>query len=91
MAAIKDENSFFKCTFDRWYEALFKEQIWHQWILNGLVKSMDIPTQNTLAHLYVDTKTPASMEKQMGWADLKRGLLAQRAQCSHSNQTFYFL
>jgi len=33
-----------KCTFDRWYEALFKEQIWHQWMLNGLVKSMDIPS-----------------------------------------------
>ncbi len=43
-----------KCTFDRWYEALFKEQIWHQWMLNGLGKSMDIPTRNTLAHLYVN-------------------------------------
>ena len=36
--------------FDRWYEALSKEYIWHQWMLDGLVKNMDIPTRNTLAH-----------------------------------------
>ena len=47
-----------KRAFDRWYEALSKEHIWHQWMLNGLVKSMDIPTRNTLAHLYVSAKTP---------------------------------
>jgi hypothetical protein len=35
-----------KCTFDRWYEALLEENIWREWMLNGLVKSMDIPTRN---------------------------------------------
>ncbi len=61
-----------KFAFDRWYEALLKEHIWHQWMLNGLVKSMDIPTRNTLAHLYVNAKTPET-EKRVGSA--KRGLL----------------
>ncbi len=59
-------------------------------MLEELVKDIDIPTRNILAHLFVNAKTAAAMEKQMGWADLKRGLLAPRAQCSHSNQTFYF-
>jgi hypothetical protein len=80
-----------KCTFDRWHEALLKEHVWHHWMLEGLVKDMDIPTRNILAHLYVNAKTAAAMEKELGWADLKRGLFAPRAQCSHSNQTFYFL
>ena len=34
--------------FDRWYEALSKENIWHQWMLDGLV-NIEIPTRNTLA------------------------------------------
>ena len=69
-----------KCTFDRWYEALLKEQIWHQWVSNGLVKSMDIPSRNTLAHLYVNAKTP-STEKRIRSAT--KGLLAlQRAHCA---------
>ena len=59
-----------KCAFDRWYEALSKEHIWHQWMLHGLVKSMDIPTRNTLAHLFA--KSPQT-EKRVGSA--KRGLL----------------
>ena len=33
MAAIKDRNYFFKA-FDRCFEALSKEYIWHQWMLN---------------------------------------------------------
>ena len=37
--------------FDRWYEALSKENIWHQWMLDGLV-NIEIPTRNTLAHMY---------------------------------------
>ena len=47
-----------KCTFDRWYEALLKEHIWHQWMFIGLEESMDIPTRNTLApsHLDVNAK-----------------------------------
>ena len=69
-----------KCTFDRWYEALLKEQIWRQWVSNGLVKSMDIPSRNTLAHLYVNAKTP-STEKRIRSAT--KGLLAlQRAHCA---------
>ena len=35
--------------FDRWYEALSKENIiWHQWMLDGLV-NIEIPTRNSLA------------------------------------------
>ena len=60
-------------------------------MLEGLVKDMDIPTRNILAHLYVNAKTAAAMEKQMGWADLKRDLLAPRAQRSHSNPDILFL
>ena len=56
-----------KCAFDRWYEALSKEHIWNQWMINGLVKSMDIPTRNTLAHLYVNARTPET-EKRVGSA-----------------------
>ena len=37
--------------FDRWYEALSKENIWHQWMLDGLV-NIEIPTRNMLAHMY---------------------------------------
>ena len=65
-----------KFAFDRWYEALLKEHIWHQWMLNGLVKSMDIPTRNTLAHLYVNAKTPET-EKRVRSAK-RRLLLAQQ-------------
>ena len=61
-----------KCLFDRWYEALSKEHIWYQWMLRGLVKDMDIPSRNTLAHLYVNASTPET-EKRIGSA--KRGLL----------------
>ena len=75
-----------KCTFDRWYEALFKEQIWHQWMLNGLVKSMDIPTRNTLAHLYVNAKTP-STEKRIRSATT--GLLALHCARNAHNQCKY--
>ena len=55
------------------------ENIWHQWMLRGLVTNMDIPSRNTLAHLYVNAKAPA-IEKQIGSANVKRGLLAP---CSH--------
>jgi len=75
----RQENLPSKCTFDRWHEALLKEHIWHQWMLEGLVKNMDIPSRNTLAHLYVNAKTPA-IENQIGSANVKRGLLAP---CSH--------
>ncbi len=77
-----------KCTFDRWHEALLKEHVWHQWMLEGLVKNMDIPTRNILAHLYVHAKTPAT-EQKMGSANLKRGLLEPRAQSSHSQQILF--
>ncbi len=33
-----------------------KEHIWHQWMLKGLVKNMDIHTRNALAHFYVDAR-----------------------------------
>ena len=39
-----------KCAFDRWYEALLKENIWHQWMLRGLVKNMDIPRRLSQAY-----------------------------------------
>mmetsp|Transcript_55333 Transcript_55333/g.115744 ORF Transcript_55333/g.115744 Transcript_55333/m.115744 type:complete len:86 (+) Transcript_55333:250-507(+) len=70
-----------KCAFDRWYEALSKEHIWHQWMLHGLVKSMDIPTRNTLAHLYVNAKSPQT-EKRVGSA--KR---AARSEADESTST----
>jgi hypothetical protein len=67
---------------DGWYEALLKEQVWHQWVSNGLVKSMDIPSRNTLAHLYVNAKTP-STAKRIG--STTKGLLAlQRTHCQKS-------
>jgi hypothetical protein len=66
-----------KRTFDRWHEALLKEHVWHQWMLERLVKNMDIPTRNILAHLYVHAKTLAT-EQKMGSANLKRGLIGGR-------------
>jgi hypothetical protein len=49
--------------FDRWYEALSKESIWHQWMLDGLV-NIEIPTRNTLAHMY-DSATSKRPKKNL--------------------------
>ena len=76
-----------KCAFDRWYEALSKEHIWHQWMLHGLVKSMDIPTRNTLAHLYVNAKSPQT-EKRVGSA--KRGLLVLHSNARNHHHDFRY-
>ena len=79
-----------KCAFDRWYEALSKEHIWHQWMLHGLVKSMDIPTRITLAHLYVNAKSTQT-EKRFGSA--KRGLLVlhSNARNHHFRYCIFFV
>jgi hypothetical protein len=82
------ENLPSKCAFDRWYEALLKEHIWHHWMINGFVKSMDIPTRNTLAHLYVNATTPET-EKRVGSA--KRGLLVLHNNAGKLSQSFEIL
>ena len=64
-----------ECAFDRWYEALLKYHIWHQWMLRGLLKNMDIPSRNTLAHLFV-----RETEKRIGSS--KRGLVVLYSYCN---------
>ena len=49
--------------FDRWYEALSKNSIWHQWMLDELV-NIEIPTRNTLAHVY-NSATSKRLKKNL--------------------------
>ena len=44
-------------------EALSKENIWHQWMLDELV-NIEMPTRNTLAHMY-DAATSKLQKKNL--------------------------
>jgi hypothetical protein len=52
-------------------------------MLRGLVKNMDIPSRNTLAHLYVNAKTPET-GKRIGSA--KKGPLVMHRARNARNQ-----
>jgi hypothetical protein len=41
---------------DWWHEAMVKENIWHQWFSDGIVKSETMISRSALAHIYENLK-----------------------------------
>ena len=56
---------------DRWYQAMMKENVWHQWFLVGTVESETMLSRSVLAHIFDNVKARASPSIRSA----KRGLL----------------
>lgn len=56
---------------DRWYQAMMKENVWHQWFLVGTVESETMLSRSALAHIFDNVKARASPSIRSA----KRGLL----------------
>ena len=56
---------------DWWYEAMVREDIWHQWFSNGVVESETMLSRSALAHIYKNLKPKTTVTS----GSTKRGLL----------------
>ena len=70
-----------KC--DRWYQAMVDDNIWHGWVLDGIMESETMLSRSALAHIYDNVKamTPG---KSPSIGSAKRGpLVLHRARNAH--------
>ena len=47
---------------DWWYEAMVREDIWHQWFSNGIVESETMLSRSALAHIYENLKPKTTVD-----------------------------
>ena len=74
---------------DRWYQAMMKENVWHQWFLVGTVESETMLSRSALAHIFDKVKARASPSIRSA----KRGLLVlhSNARNHHFRYSIFFV